>query len=110
MLNTPGGNKLGEFSLTDARLSKITKFMAEILYDENTGGKYGNTHVALGSAFRDCYNKKTDPNWKKSDWEKLGFNSSVVHSDVISTTDRTVTATLADGKTKVIYEKGQFTI
>jgi aminopeptidase len=54
MLNTPGGNKLGEFSLTDARLSKITKFMAEILYDENTGGKYGNTHVALGSAFRDC--------------------------------------------------------
>lgn len=110
MLNTPGGNRLGEFSLTDARLSKITKFMAEILYDENMGGKYGNTHVALGSAYRECYNGTPDPDWKKADWEERGFNSSVVHSDVISTTDRTVIATLKDGKTKVIYEKGQFTI
>lgn len=110
MLNTPGGNKLGEFSITDARLSKITKFMAEILYDENTGGKYGNTHVALGSAFRECHNEAYNPKWSKSDWDKLGYNSSVVHSDVISTTDRTVTATLPGGKTKVIYEKGQYTI
>lgn len=110
MLKTPGGNRLGEFSLTDARLSKITKFMAEILYDENTGGKYGNTHVALGSAYKECYNGKINPKWKKADWEKLGFNSSVVHSDVISTTDRTVTATLKDGSEKVIYKKGQFTV
>ena len=111
MLKTPGGNKLGEFSLTDARLSKITKFMAEILYDENTGGKYGNTHVALGSAFRECYTGKTDLKWKKSHWvDTLGFNSSVVHSDVISTIDRTVTATLKDGSQKVIYRKGRFTI
>lgn len=110
MLKTPGGNKLGEFSLTDARLSKITKFMAEILYDENTGGKYGNTHVALGSAFRECYEKESNPKWKKKDWDALGFNHSVVHSDVISTTDRTVTATLKDGTKKIIYEKGQYTV
>lgn len=110
MLATPGGNKLGEFSLTDARLSKITKFMAEILYDENTGGKYGNTHVALGSAYKECYNGPINPKWKKSDWEAIGFNHSVVHSDVISTTNRTVTATLKDGSTKVIYKAGQFTI
>ncbi len=110
MLKTPGGNKLGEFSLTDARLSRINKFMAEILYDENTGGKYGNTHIALGAAFRECYEGKVDPKWKNADWDKLGFNYSVVHSDVISTTDRTVTATLADGTKKVIYKKGQFTI
>lgn len=111
MLKTPGGNRLGEFSLTDARLSKITKFMAEILYDENTGGKYGNTHVALGSAFRECYTGKANPKWKKSHWvDTLGFNNSVVHSDVISTTDRTVTATLEDGSEKVIYEKGKYTV
>ena len=110
MLKTPGGNKLGEFSLTDARLSRITKPMAEILYDENTGGKYGNTHIALGSAFRDSYTGEYNPDWKNDDWDKLGFNSSVVHSDVISTTNRTVTATLANGSTKVIYQNGQFTI
>jgi aminopeptidase len=83
--------------------------MAEILYDENIGGKYGNTHVALGSAYRDCYNGDV-PSISEERWEELGFNSSVVHSDIISTTDRTVTAYLKNGKTKVIYAKGQFTI
>lgn len=109
MLKTKGGNYLGEFSLTDARLSRITKSMAEILYDENMGGKYGNTHVALGSAYRDCY---IDEQKKMTDkqWDKLGYNDSVVHSDVVSTTDRTVTATLYDDSEIVIYKKGRFTI
>lgn len=110
MLDTPGGNKLGEFSLTDARLSRITKTMGEILYDENIGGKYGNTHVALGSAYKECYRGTPNPDWKKKDWEALGFNHSVVHSDVISTTDRTVTATLENGKQMIIYEAGKFTV
>jgi aminopeptidase len=109
MLNTKGGNALGEFSLTDARLSRITKPMAEILYDENMGGKYGNTHVALGSAYRDCYNGDIT-SLTEEQWEALGFNSSVVHSDIISTTDRTVTAYLQNGKTMIIYEKGHFTV
>lgn len=109
MLNTEGGNYLGEFSLTDARLSRITKSMAEILYDENMGGKYGNTHVALGSAYRDCY--VGDPTKvSEQKWNKLGYNQSVVHSDIISTTDRTATATLYNGKEVVIYKNGQFTI
>lgn len=110
MLKTPGGNKLGEFSLTDGRLSRITKFMAEILYDENIGGTYGNTHIALGSAYRECYNGTVNPEWKNADWDALGFNNSVIHSDVISTTNRTVTATLSNSTTRVIYENGQFTI
>lgn len=110
MLKTPGGDKLGEFSLTDARLSKITKFMAEILYDENTGGKYGNTHIAIGSSFRDTYTGEVKKDWTSKDWDELGFNNSVIHSDVISTTNRTVTATLKDGKEKVIYKDGQFTV
>lgn len=109
MIKNVGGNQVGEYSLTDARLSRITTFMAETLYDENVGGKYGNSHIALGSAYRDCYvgdpTKVTD-----KQWEKLGYNDSVVHSDIVTTTDRTVTATLYDGTEKVIYEKGQFTI
>jgi aminopeptidase len=109
MIKNKGGNQVGEYSLTDCRLSRITKFMAETLYDENVGGKYGNSHIALGSAYRDCYTG--DPT-KVSDakWEQLGYNDSVVHSDIVTTTDRTVTATLYDGTTKVIYEKGQFTV
>ena len=109
MIKNKGGDQVGEYSLTDARLSRITKFMAETLFDENVGGKYGNSHIALGSAYRDCY--VGDPT-KISDakWEKLGYNDSVVHTDIVTTTDRTVTATLYDGTEKVIYEKGQFTI
>ena len=110
MLKTPGGNKLGEVSLTDYRLSKINKFMAEILYDENTGGRYGNTHVALGSSFRECYTGKVNSKWKNADWDKLGFNNSVVHSDVISTTNRTVTATLQDGTEREIYRDGKYVV
>src|SRR3989344_2509261 len=47
MIATPNADKVGEFSLTDKRFSRITKFMAETLFDENVGGKYGNTHIAL---------------------------------------------------------------
>ena len=43
MIATKGANKIGEYSLTDKRHSRITKFMAETLYDENMGGPYGNT-------------------------------------------------------------------
>ncbi len=109
MLKTPGGDRLGEFSLTDARISRITKFMAETLFDENMGGKYGNTHVAIGSAYRDCYQGIQKP-VSEADWDALGYNNSVVHSDLVSTTDRTVTATLEDDSEKVIYRKGHFMI
>lgn len=46
----------------------------------------------------------------KEEWEERGYNDSVVHTDIMSTTDRTVTATLEDGSLKVIYEKGQFVV
>ena len=49
------GDKVGEFSLTDARLSPIDRFMASTLFDENTGGPYGNTHLALGLSFPNAY-------------------------------------------------------
>ena len=99
-----------EFSLTDARTSKITKFMAETLFDENVWWQYGNTHIALGMAFDECYNwdqsKLDDPEFKKSIW----LNNSAEHVDIISTENRTVTAILSDGTEKIIYKNWIFTI
>ena len=41
-------------------------------------------------------------------WQELGFNSSSVHTDIVSTTDRVVTAELRDGGELVIYRDGEF--
>jgi aminopeptidase len=109
MIATKGSDMVGEFSLTDSRLSKITKFMAETLYDENVGGKYGNTHIALGAAYKECYPGNYNK-VKASEWKKMGYNDSVIHTDLVSTENRTVTAWLPNGKTKVIYKDGKFTI
>ena len=109
MIATKNADRIGEYSLTDRRFSRITKFMAETLYDENIGGKNGNTHLALGMAYHDCF--LDDPGeLSPEDWENLGFNDSSVHTDIISTAPRTVTAHLKSGKTKIIYEKGQFIV
>ena len=105
----PNADKIGEFSLTDSRASRITKFMANTLFDENIGGKYGNTHLAVGMSYKDAYDG--DPNLvKKSEWKKLGFNDSGEHTDIISTEDRTVTAVLKNGSEKIIYRDGKFTV
>jgi len=104
-----GAAQIGEFSLTDKRLSRITKFMAETLFDENMGGPFGNTHIAVGSAYHDTFAGSTKGVPKKV-FKDLGFNESVIHVDMISTTDRTFTATLPNGQQKVIYKNGQFTI
>lgn len=109
MIATEGADKIGEYSLTDRRHSRITKFMAETLFDENMGGRYGNSHIALGMSYRDTYagdvSKLTD-----KEAQRLGFNDSSVHTDVVSTTDRTVTAHLKNGSTKVIYKDGRFVL
>ena len=107
MVATENADKVGEFSLTDRRFSRITKFMAETLYDENVGGPFGNTHIALGKSYHDCYDG--DPaGGRAAEWERLGFNESSVHTDIVSTTDRTVTATMRDGSERVIYAGGEF--
>jgi aminopeptidase len=109
MVATENADKVGEFSLTDSRFSRITEFMAETLYDENVGGPFGNTHIALGKSYHDCY--AGDPSGVGSEeWERLGFNDSTVHTDIVSTSDRTVTATLRDGSETLIYAGGQFQI
>ncbi|MDO8564629.1 MAG: aminopeptidase [bacterium] len=109
MIATKNADKMGEYSLTDKRFSRITRFMAETLFDENMGGPQGNTHLALGSAYHDCYIGNPGEMSPK-DWEDMGFNDSSVHTDIVSTAPRTVTATLQDGKEKVIYKNGMFRV
>ncbi len=107
MIATEGADRIGEFSLTDRRLSRITRFMAQTLYDENRGGEYGNTHIALGRAYHDALDG--DPaELSSEEWQQLGFNTSSVHTDVVSTSDRTVTAHLRGGGERVIYSAGEF--
>lgn len=109
MLKTKNADKIGEYSLTDKRMSRITHVMAETLYDENIGGPYGNTHLAIGMAYRDCY-RGDQSKVSKKDWAAMGFNDSAEHTDIISTTNRTVTAFLVDGSQRVIYQDGMFVI
>jgi len=109
MLKTENADKLGEYSLTDSRMSRITHVMAETLYDENIGGPFGNTHMAIGMAYKDCYRGDASE-LSKEEWQERGFNDSAEHTDIISTTDRTVTATLTSGEKKVIYQNGQFVL
>jgi aminopeptidase len=107
MIATEGADRVGEFSLTDRRFSRITRFMAQTLYDENVGGSFGNTHIAVGRSYQDAY--AGDPALVSDEqWQRLGFNNSSVHTDIVSTTDRVVTATLPGGEQRVIYRDGQF--
>jgi len=103
-----GACQIGEFSLTDVRFSPIDAFMADILYDENFGGEYGNCHIAVGDSYSDTYagDQSTLTERKK---KELGFNDSSLHWDLINGENKVVTAHLKNGKTKVIYENGQFT-
>ncbi len=109
MIKTKGADMIGEFSLTDRRFSKIDKFMAETLFDENVGGKYGNTHIALGNAYKDSYSKDQSK-VGKGEWSKMGYNDSSVHTDIVATSNRKVTATLKNEKQIIIYQDGEFQI
>ena len=105
----PGADKIGEFSLTDHRFSRIDRFMANTLYDENFGGRYGNCHVALGSSYANTYRgRQADltPQLKRA----LGFNDSALHWDLVNTEKKRVQAIGAGGRAKTIYENGEFLI
>jgi aminopeptidase len=102
-----GACRVGEFSLTDKRFSRITTFMANTLFDENFGGNYGNCHLAVGASYSDTYDG--NPASLTGDRKKkLGFNDSALHWDLVNTERKTVTAHLDSGKKVVIYENGMF--
>jgi len=107
MLSQKNADKIGEFSLTDKRFSKINRFMANTLFDENFGGDHGNTHLAVGKAYHDACSLSPSQ-LTSEDFQNLGYNDSPEHTDIIATTDRKVTAVLGDGSSKVIYEGGEF--
>jgi aminopeptidase len=109
LIAIPNANRLWEFSLTDGRISHITKFMGETLYDENMWGKYGNMHIALWASYNDTRVGNVAKLSKKQA-EKIWFNDSSEHKDIVSTAPKTVTAILKDGSKKVIYKDGQFAI
>jgi aminopeptidase len=111
MLAKPNADKIGEFSLTDKRVSRILVPMGNTLYDENLGGPFGNTHLAVGRSYVDAYTG----NISQVSTETLlglGFNdpSCEVHTDMISTSNRTVTAFWSDKPSRVIYANGQITV
>jgi aminopeptidase len=110
MISQENADKVGEYSLTDKRHSRISKFMATTLFDENIGGEFGNTHIALGNAYKDTFtgdmSKVTE-----EEWRDMGYNSCPkVHTDIVSIANRTVTATLADNSKRIIYKDGMFVI
>ena len=102
-----GAKRIGEFALTDRRFSRIDRFMADTLFDENFGGEHGSCHIAVGASYADTF--AGDPAALNSTLKKkLGFNESALHWDLVNTEDKTVTAHLATGKGVVIYENGCF--
>lgn len=110
MIAQDNADKAGEFSLTDKRHSRITKFMATTLFDENMGGDFGNTHIALGNAYKDTFPGDMS-SVTTEEWDAMGYNACPkVHTDIISTENRTVTALLNDGSSKIIYQYGMFVI
>jgi aminopeptidase len=102
-----GAARIGEFSLTDRRFSRIDRFMADTLFDENFGGRHGNCHIALGASYADTYAgdpAELDAGLKK----RLGFNDSALHWDLVNTEAKRVTAHLTTGERIAVYEDGLF--
>lgn len=102
-----GARRLGEFSLTDKRFSRINTFMANTLFDENYGGRHGNCHVALGASYTNTFSG-SPADLTKAAKRKLGFNESALHWDFVNTQKKRVVAHLTSGKKITIYENGKF--
>lgn len=102
-----GARMVGEFSLTDKRFSRVDHFMAHTILDENHAGEQGSCHIALGASIPSTFTGPQEfltPEMQRM----LGFNMSGIHWDLVNTESKCVTAALADGSKKIIYEDGQF--
>ncbi|MCW7753731.1 aminopeptidase [Desulfobotulus sp. H1] len=102
-----GARRIGEFSLTDRRFSRISRFMANTLFDENYGGRWGNCHIAIGSAYADSFTGDL-ASFGAEEKKQLGFNDSALHWDLVNTQPKTVEAVLPSGKRIEIYKDGMF--
>jgi len=104
-----GARRVGEFSLTDKRFSRVDRFMAHTLLDENFGGEHGNCHLALGGSVLESYTGPVELLTPELEYE-LGFNASGLHWDLVNTQPKRVTALLRSGEPRLIYENGSFRI
>jgi len=109
MIKAKNANKIGEVSFTDKNLSRISRFMAETLYDENIGGRYGNFHLALGASFKEAYLGANHP-LSDREFRDLGFNASAIHTDLISTEKFTAHAVDTRGNSVLIFKDGNFVL
>ncbi len=103
-----GASRLGELSLVDegSPLSNFGHHFGHAGFDDNfcsciTFGVCDSLHLDDGSGYEDAMDLQ----------QRTGCNVSDIHLAVkIGTLDTRVTATLKNGKSKVIMEKGQFII
>lgn len=102
-----GARRVGEFSLTDRRYSRVDQFMAHTLLDENIGGDHGNCHIALGGSLMECFDGPPEVLTPELEME-LGFNTSDIHWDLVNTEPKRVTALLRTGAPMLVYENGEF--
>ena len=97
---------LGEVALVDinSKISKTNILFYETLYDENA-----SCHIAVGRGFKECI--KDAENMTEKDLEKLGYNKSQNHVDMmIGTKDLNIIAKTYDGKEIEIFKNGSFNI
>nr|WP_203529322.1 aminopeptidase [Pseudodesulfovibrio sp. JC047] len=107
MYSDAGARRVGEFSLTDTRFSRVDRFMAHTLLDENFGGETGNCHIALGGAVVESFSGPSELLTPELE-DELGFNRSDMHWDLVNTQPKRVTAWCRSGSSSMIYENGQF--
>jgi aminopeptidase len=107
MIQQKGANVVGEFSLTPAGFSPIDRPMAHTLFDENMGGQFGNTHIALGMSYDDSYSGDLLTVTKEK-LISLGFNDSAVHTDIVSTENRLVFDETEGRDKPLIYRDGKY--
>lgn len=102
-----GARRVGEFSLTDSSISRVDRFMANTILDENFGGEHGSCHIALGQSLSGTFSGPPEI-LDRMMMDTLGFSTSAIHWDLVNTEEKTVTANLKEGKQIIIYEKGRF--
>lgn len=98
LLKRKNASRLGEFALTDKRLSGIRCALpGSTMFMENIGG---TGHIAFGNGYPKCFYDTTNTPDR---------NESAPHHDFVFSHDFIVTATLRDGSQEVIWRDGQFT-
>jgi aminopeptidase len=98
----PGAKRLGEVALVgiDSPIYQSGRVFEEILLDENAA-----CHIAVGSAYKFCIQGGDE--LSTEDAESIGCNESVVHTDMmISSEEVSVSALLRDGTKVSLIEKG----